>query len=741
MSTGPERQGEAEQLQERERHTRQLHAAALEAFASVLEPQSASPRTAEGPPLLSAARAVGEALGLTIRPPAVAVDLATVAEPLAAIARASHLRLRRVRLTGDWWRCDGGPLLAYTQAEHRPVALLPVSATRYVLFDPLQGTRTPVQARLAASLATEAYTLYRPLPHAGHGWMALLTFGLRGCGRDLRLALCSGIAATLLGMLTPQAMAIFIDHAIPDADRGMVFQLGAALLATVCGQVLFQGAQGLALLRQQTAAGATVQAALWDRLLTLPPAFFRQYSAGDLQTRVTAVSTMQQHLSGTALYTLVSSSLALLNFGLMFSYSVPLALVAMGAAAVACLATCTTGLLTVRQMRPLQHLTGTLLGMTVQRIAGVAKLRVAGAEERAFASWGQTFRQQQIIRRRLQSLEDALTVLTTLLPTLASVGLLWCAAQALQSATPASITTGTFVAFNTAFGLFLGGVTRLSMLVTDLVHVTTLWERIKPIVDATPEVDTHRPDPGRLTGELALEQVTFRYRADGPVVLDNVSLHAEPGEFIALVGPSGSGKSTIVRLLLGLETPEAGSVSYDARALSQLDVGAVRRQIGAVLQHSAITAATIFENIVGSALLTEEDAWNAAHTAGLAEEIAAMPMGLHTFVSEGGSNLSGGQRQRLLIARVLVRKPAIILFDEATSALDNRTQALVTSSLERLQSTRVVIAHRLSTIRQADRIYVIVDGRVVQQGTFTDLARQAGPFAQLMAHQGGQDSR
>ena len=112
-----------------------------------------------------------------------------------------------------------------------------------------------------------------------------------------------------------------------------------------------------------------------------------------------------------------------------------------------------------------------------------------------------------------------------------------------------------------------------------------------------------------------------------------------------------------------------------------------------------------------------------------------MPMGLHTFVSEGGSNLSGGQRQRLLIARALVRKPAILLFDEATSALDNRTQALVTSSLERFQSTRVVIAHRLSTVRQADRIYVIVGGRVVQQGTFTDLARQAGPFAQLMAHQ------
>jgi NHLM bacteriocin system ABC transporter ATP-binding protein len=538
-------------------------------------------------------------------------------------------------------------------------------------------------------------------------------------------------------MLTPQAMAMCIDQAIPDADRGMVFQLGAALLATACGQGLIQAAQGFALLRQHTVAGATVQAAVWDRLLTLPASFFRQYTAGDLQTRVTAVSTMQRHLSGTTLYTLVSSGLALLNLGLMLAYSVPLALMALVVATLTGLVTGTAGLLAVRHMRPLQHLTGALLGMTVQRIMGVAKLRVAGAEAYAFASWGQTFRQQHVIRRRLQSLEDTLTIVHTLLPTLASVGLLWYAVQVVQSSTPTGITTGTFLAFNAAFGIFLGGVTRLGTLVPDLAHVTTLWEHLKPIVDATPEVDAHRPDCGRLTGQLALDHLTFRYHAHGPAVLDDVSLRAEPGEFIALVGPSGSGKSTIVRLLLGLETPEAGSVSYDGRALSRLDVGAVRRQIGAVLQHSAITAATIFENIAAGARLTEEEVWNAAHAAGLAEEIAAMPMGLHTFVSEGGSNLSGGQRQRLLIARALVRQPPIVLFDEATSALDNRTQALVTASLERLQCTRVVIAHRLSTICQADRIYVIVGGRVVQEGTFTDLARQEGPFAQFMAHREG----
>jgi ABC-type bacteriocin/lantibiotic exporter with double-glycine peptidase domain len=286
-----------------------------------------------------------------------------------------------------------------------------------------------------------------------------------------------------------------------------------------------------------------------------------------------------------------------------------------------------------------------------------------------------------------------------------------------------------------AFGTFIAGATSLSDTLVDVLDVVPLWQRASPILKAEPEVNLTKADPGQLSGAIAVDRVTFRYSDEGPVILDNVSFAAQPGEFIALVGPSGSGKSTAMRLLLGFDTPQAGSVYYDGQALAGLDVVAVRRQCGVVLQTSRLSAGSIFENLAGGALITLDDAWDAAEKAGLAADLRAMPMQMHTVVSEGGSNLSGGQRQRLLIARAMAVKPKIMLMDEATSALDNRTQAIVTDSLNQLKVTRVVIAHRLSTIRHADKIYVLEAGRLVEQGTFDELAGQAGLFSQLIRRQ------
>nr|MDJ0798899.1 ATP-binding cassette domain-containing protein [Calothrix sp. MO_167.B12] len=378
-------------------------------------------------------------------------------------------------------------------------------------------------------------------------------------------------------------------------------------------------------------------------------------------------------------------------------------------------------------------------GLTVQLIGGVAKLRVAAAEERAFATWAEKYSQKTKLTFGIQQINDAISTFNEALPLISSVLLFWFTIWFMQIAQaegkPINFTAGTFLAFYAAFGTFISGVTNLSNTLTDILGIVPLWERTKSIVQAPTEYDPNRTDSGRLGGRIVLDHITFRYRADGPLILDNVCIEANPGEFIAIVGPSGSGKSTLFRLLLGFEIPESGTLYYDGQDLAGLDLISVRRQLGVVLQNGRLQQSSIFDNIACGALINLNEAWKAAEMAGLAEDIEQMPMGMHTIVSEGGSNLSGGQRQRLLIARALIGKPKIILMDEATSALDNRTQAVVTQSLETLSVTRIVIAHRLSTIRHADRIYVLEAGRVVQSGSFAELIGEEGLFARLVARQ------
>lgn len=246
--------------------------------------------------------------------------------------------------------------------------------------------------------------------------------------------------------------------------------------------------------------------------------------------------------------------------------------------------------------------------------------------------------------------------------------------------------------------------------------------------------EDHR-ERGELNGDIEVSHVTFRYRPADPLEMNDLSLHVPAGELATVVGPSGSGKSTLFRLLLGFETPETGTIFFDRQDLAGLHIRSVRRQIGVVLQNGRLMRGDVFTSIVGTNLLTHDDAWAAARMAGLDEDIEQMPMGMFTWIGEGGGTLSGGRKQRLLIARAVVTRPRILLFDEATSALDNRTQSIVSKSLEGLQATRIVIAHRLSTVMKADRIHVVHAGRIVQTGTYQELIAHDGLFAELAQRQ------
>ncbi len=696
-------------------------------------------RKAQADSLLAACRLVGQAQGITIRPHPAAKKGLTQQDPLSNIAKASHIRLRRVALRGEWWREDNGPLLASPSSPLEgggrgecPVALLPTSPRSYELIDLVAQTRTPVTAEVAASLNPFAHMFYRPFPEQALTALDLFKFSLWGLRGDLLIVVVMGLAISLLGLINPIMTGILFDSVIPSADRSQLLQVTLALLISALAATLFELTRSFALLRLQTKPEAATQAALFDRLLRLPVPFFRNYTAGDLAIRVGGISAIRQVLSSATITTILGGLFSILNFGLLFYYSWRLALIATGLTLLAITAMGLAGYFQLRYGRQLSQIQGQISGLVLQFVTGIAKFRVAGAEARAFAVWAENFARQKALAFSAGQVGNRLVAFNAVYPLLSSMAIF---AGLIYLQQDGDLSTGTFLAFNAAFGQFLAAALGLTATVISILTIVPLYERARPILQAQPEVDQGSADPGELSGAIEVSHVSFGYQADGPLILADVSLQIKLGEFVAFVGPSGTGKSTLFRLLLGFESPGMGSIYYDGKDLAGLDVQAVRRQIGTVLQNGQLMPGDIFTNIVGSAPLTLDDAWEAARLAGLEEDLRQMPMGMHTVIGEGATTFSGGQRQRLMIARAIVNKPRILLFDEATSALDNRTQELVSQSLAGLQATRIVIAHRLSTIINADRIFVLMNSKIVQSGTYAELMEQPGPFVELAKRQ------
>lgn len=708
---------------------------ALGRLAAILDggagPGQASRSAGSASPLLAACRRLGEAAEIQFMAPA-AGGPAGPRDQLAEIVEASRVRRRRVALRGAWWQGDGLPLLAFRREDGRPQALLP-GPRGYRLADPDGSPPRLLDGEMAAQLEDFAWAFYRSFGDRLLGVVEMLRFGSRGCLRDYLMVLLMGVAIGLLGMVTPLATGMLFDTVIPGADKNQLLQLSLALLAGTLAASMFEMTRGFAMLRAEGRMDGAIQSAVWDRLLRLPTPFFRDYSAGDLAVRANGINQIRQALSGHVLQTLLAAVFSSFNLVLLFHYSSRLALVALGLVALAMLVTAAAGWLRLRHERHLAQVAGTISGQVFQFLGGIAKLRTTGAETRAFFNWAANYGRQQEHMFRARMVGNALEVFNSLFPVLANM--LIFAVIAFWLAGERDFSTGQFLAFNAAFGGFLGAMLAATGTVMAILNVVPVYERARPILQTPPEISAGGAHPGTLSGDIEISHLSFSYSPEGPMILKDVNLHIRPGEFVAVVGASGSGKSTLLRLLLGFEQPTQGAIHYDHQDLSGLDLGALRRQLGVVLQNGQLMSGDIFTNIVGSSPLTQEDAWAAATQAGIAADIRAMPMGMHTVVSDGGGTLSGGQRQRLMIARAIVHRPRILFFDEATSALDNQAQAMVSASLEQLRATRVVIAHRLSTVIHADRILVMAAGEIVESGTYTELIEADGLFADLARRQ------
>ncbi|MFG3028104.1 NHLP bacteriocin export ABC transporter permease/ATPase subunit [Streptomyces sp. NPDC048253] len=663
---------------------------------------------------------VARAAGITLAEPSQMGADSDRLDPVERVALASRVRARAVRLDGHWWRDDVGPLVGHRALSGAPVALL-WRRGGYVAVHPATGRETPVEKANAEEFEPRAVMFYRPLPEAGLGPLGLLRFSMRGTAGDLTNLLLSGLVTVVIGALVPIATGKVLGEYVPKAQQGLIVQVCLAVMVSGVVAAAFMLLQNLTMLRLEGRIEATLQPAVWDRLLRLPTKFFAERSTGELASAAMGISAIRRLLAGLGPSVAQSVTIGAMNLGLLLWYSVPMALAAIGMLVVIASVFLALGLWQVRWQRRLVVLSNKLNNQAFQTLRGLPKLRVAAAENYAYAAWAAQFARSRELQQRLGRIKNLNTVLGSVYLPLCSLLMFMLLAGPARGA----LSAADFLTFNTSMTMLLTSVTSLTGAFVSAVAALPLFEEIRPVLEATPEVRTANTRPGPLTGALEARRLSFRYSDDGPLVLDDVSFEVRPGEFVAIVGPSGCGKSTLLRLLIGFDKPVSGSVLYDGQDLAALDQSAVRRQCGVVLQHAQPFTGSLLDVICGTEAYTPEEAMAAAELAGLAEDIKRMPMGLHTIVSGSGS-VSGGQRQRLMIAQALIRRPRILFFDEATSALDNETQRTVIESTRKLNATRVVIAHRLSTVMDADRVVVMENGKVAQQGSPAQLLADTG---------------
>ena len=655
------------------------------------------------------------------------------------IARLSGMHARKVILEPGWHKQDNGPILAYFGPNAEPVALLPLSPSRYGIFRPGEGIAYNLLEEDLASLHSEAYTFYVELSAKSANLTDWLKFAMKKCwADDFRIILIASLVAGIIPMLTPFVTNTIFSDLIPIGDRQghvMVVQVMMVAALTNVGVSL---TRGVAVIRVKGKSRLVGESALWLRMLSLPSAFFRQFESGDLALRLNSISSLSTTLSNSVVSAVFNSVLSVFSLIMMFYYSWKLGLAALGLLLVYIFIVT----LLLRQMvdkkNAMMLASGKVAGQVLQILNGLNKFRMQGAETQAFYLWAEKFGTEWKHNRAIRWTANYLEVLGGLQPILLSMLLFGLTMLWLESGDKENtifITQADFISFNSAFSGFNSAMMGMVSIMSQLLDVVPILNRLRPVLETEPEVGEDKMEASELTGQIEVSNVTFRYSPEKQPALQNVSLKIQPGQFVAIVGSSGSGKSTLLRLLLGFEKPDNGTIYFDNQDFAELNVTSVRSQMGVVLQHGQLMAGDIFSNIVGSLPLTVDDAWHAAEMVGLADDIRAMPMSMNTLISEGASNISGGQRQRILIAKSIVNHPRIIVFDEATSALDNRTQSIVAESLEKLKATRIIVAHRLSTICNADYIFVLDNGRIVESGTYDELMDKNGLFTSMAKRQ------
>ena len=664
------------------------------------------------------------------KPTEIPEDVKTAEEQLDYCLRHHGLMRRNVELRSGWYKDAYGPILAFTKEDGLPVALLPGQIRGYHFTNPKTGKKERVNAEAAALFDTEAICFYRPLPQKKLGIPDLLLYMKRCVSLgDIIVIVAATLAVTMVGLIMPRITRALTGPVLASGRTNALIGIAICMICVSLSSQLIGSVKNLVQGRLDIKTSLGVQASMMIRLLSLPATFFRKYSPGEMKSRARSVGQLCSMLMSMVMSTGLTSLTSLLYIGQIFRFApalvVPSLLIVLVTVVFSVVSTLTQIRIGRRQM---EH-AAKESGMSYSLITGVQKIKLSGAEKRVFAKWLDLYAEGAKLTFNPPMFIKINGVISTAISLVSNIVLYYLAVQS-------GIGQSSYFAFTASYGMLMGAFMSLSGIALSAAQIQPILEMAEPFLKIEPETAENKEIVTHISGSIDLDHVSFRYDESGPYILNDLSLSIKPGEYVAVVGRSGCGKSTLVRLLLGFEKPEKGAVCYDRKSLTKLDLPSLRKKIGTVMQDAGLFQGDIFSNIVITAPeLTLDEAWEAAETAGIADDIRAMPMGMNTIVSEGQGGISGGQRQRIMIARAIAPKPKLLIFDEATSALDNKTQKQVSEALDAMGCTRIVIAHRLSTIKHCDRILVLEGGSIVEDGTYDELIEKGGFFAELVERQ------
>ena len=649
---------------------------------------------------------------------------------LEYLLRPHGIMRRNINLEKGWYKDSIGAVLGTRKDDGSIVAFIPKGLSGYVYFDAPTGKWVKLSKKTEALFEDEGICFYKPFPLTKLTVRTLMRYILNTLSTaDFVLVILATLAVSLIGLLSPKLNNLLMGTIVESESMRLLFGITIFMVCVTISSLLIRAVKTLIMTRINTKMDLSVQAATMMRVLSLPADFFKQYSAGELSSRAQYIQSLCSMLISTVLNTGLTSIFSLIYVSQIFEYAPALVVPSLLIIFTTILFSLITTFYQMKYSKKQMEIAAEESGMSYALITGVQKIKLSGAEKRAYARWSKLYAKQVELTYNPPMFLRANGAFSSIISLTGALVMYFMSVQS-------GVSVADYYAFNTAYGMVSGAFMSLAGIATTIAQFKPILEMAKPIMDAVPEVSEGKLVIDRLSGGIELNNVSFRYNENMPLVVDNLSLKIRPGQYVAIVGATGCGKSTLMRIMLGFEKPGKGAVYYDGKDLSGIDLKSLRRKIGVVMQNGKLFQGDIFSNITISApQLSMDEAWEAAEMAGIAEDIRRMPMGMHTIISEGSGGVSGGQRQRLMIARAIAPKPKILMFDEATSALDNLTQKIVSDSLDKLKCTRIVIAHRLSTIRQCDRIIYLEKGQIVEDGTYDELIAKNGKFAELVERQ------